>query len=315
MNESTPLRVGVIGIGFGQHVHVPAFRRDPRLRVDAIGASSVERARPVAERLGIPRAHGDWRELVADPELDALALSVPPRLQFEVALAALRAKKHLFAEKPLATSTAEAQALLDAAASAGVVGAVDFEFRVVPAWLAARRILTSGELGRVRRAYVTWRLETYAYRTHQRSWKRDGDGGVLNLFVSHSFDSVEWLFGRVARLAARLEPSSEGDARADVWLEVEGGPAVSLSAGMDLPGGSGHRVEIYGDEGALVLENTTSDHIAGFTLKKVSRAGEVTAVELPAPKAGEDGRITAVAEIVRRFADAVQTGGVMTPGL
>jgi predicted dehydrogenase len=310
-----PLRVGVIGIGFGQHVHVPAFRRDARLSIDAICASSLERARPIAERLGIPRAHGEWRDLVADPELDALALSVPPGLQARIALAALRAKKHLFLEKPLASSSAEAEPLLDAAASAGVVAAVDFEFRMVPAWLAARRILGSGELGRVRRVFMSWRLETYAYRTNQRSWKRDVDGGVLNLFVSHSFDSVEWLFGRVRRLAARLEPANGGDARAEAWLELENGPLVSISAGMDLPGGSGHRVEIYADEGALVLENTTSDHVAGFTLKTVSRAGAASPVELPAPKPGEDGRIVAVAEVVHRFADAVEKGGAMSPGL
>jgi predicted dehydrogenase len=137
----------------------------------------------------------------------------------------------------------------------------------------------------------------------------------LNLFVSHSFDSVEWLFGRVSRLAALLEPASGGDARAELWLELEDGLAVSIAAGMDLPGGSGHRVEVYADEGALVLENTTSDHIAGFTLKKIPRTGEATAVELPTLKAGEDGRITAVAEVVRRFADAIRTGSAMSPGL
>src|SRR5258708_1999650 len=124
MREQAPIRIGVVGIGFGQHVHVPAFRRDLRVRVDAICASSPERAGAVAERWSIPRARGEWRAMVDDPDLDALALSVPPRLQAEIALATVQAGKHLFAEKPLASCIAEAKAIVDAAAATGSVGAV-----------------------------------------------------------------------------------------------------------------------------------------------------------------------------------------------
>jgi len=92
-----------------------------------------------------------------------------------------------------------------------------------PAWLKAREILEKGQLGRVRRAFISWRVETFAHRTNQHTWKRDAGGGVLNLFVSHSFDSVEWMFGRVRRLAAHLEPATGADARAEVWLELVDG--------------------------------------------------------------------------------------------
>jgi predicted dehydrogenase len=253
--------------------------------------------------------------MVSDPDLDALALSVPPPVQAEVALAAVKAGKHLFAEKPLAMCTSEAQAIVDAAAATGSVGAVDFEFRVIPAWLKAREIVQKGELGRVRRVFISWRLETFAYRTNQRTWKREEDGGVLNLFVSHSFDSIEWMFGRVQRLTARLEPATGGDARAEVWLELVDGPNVSISAASDLAGGSGHRVEIYGDESALYLENLTSDYISGFTLKMVSRSGQSTTIELPPAPVGEDGRVSAVGEVVRRFVDAIEGHAPMSPGL
>jgi predicted dehydrogenase len=315
MQNQAPIRIGVVGIGFGQHVHVPAFRRDVRVRVDAICASGEARAAAVAERLSIPRVYGDWRAMVDDPELDGLSLSVPPHVQAEVALATVRAGKHLFAEKPLATCTAEAKAIVDTAKATGSVGAVDFEFRVTPAWLKAKEIIERGQLGRLRRVFMSWRIETFAYRTNQRTWKRDASGGVLNLFVSHSFDSVEWLFGRVRRLAARLEPATGADARAEVWLELEDGLHVSISAAADLAGGSGHRVEVYGDDGALFLENISNDYIAGFTAKTVSRKGQATVIELPQAPPGEDGRVTAVAEVVRRFVDAIESHGPMRPGL
>ena len=266
MRDQAPIRVGVVGIGFGQHVHVPAFRRDLRVRVDAICASTVERASAVAQRSSIPCARGEWRAMVDDPDLDALALSVPPHLQAEIALATVQAGKHLFAEKPLATCIAEAKAIVDTAAATGSSAAVDFEFRVIPAWLKAREIIESGA-ARAR----TPSLHQLAPRdirlsTNQSTWKREAAGGVLNLFVSHTFDSVEWLFGPVRRLAAHLEPATGADARAEVWLELVDGPNVSISAAADLPGGSGHRVEIYGDDGALFLENVSNDYINGFTL-------------------------------------------------
>ena len=62
-----PCSVGVIGIGFGRQVHVPAFGQDSRCVVRAICASNLERARKAASELGIEKAIGDWRELVADP--------------------------------------------------------------------------------------------------------------------------------------------------------------------------------------------------------------------------------------------------------
>ena len=309
------MRVGVIGIGFGQHVHVPAFRRDTRVQVAAICATSKARASAVAERLSIPQAFGDWRSLINDPSLDAVSISVPPQLQAEIAIAAARAGKHLFLEKPLATNGQQALGILEAAASTGVVAAVDFEFRAAPAWLKAREIIASGRLGRLKRAFISWRIETFAYRTNQTTWKRGTGGGALNLFVSHSLDSIEWLFGHVDRLAARLEPGTVSDARAELWLNLADGPDVSISVAADLPGGSGHRAEVYGEDGALFLENRSPDYIAGFTLTTALCSMPSAVVPLPGPASNGDGRIDAVAAIIGRFVDAVETRGPMCPGL
>jgi predicted dehydrogenase len=312
-----PLRVGVIGIGFGQHVHVPAFRADPRVRVEAICATSTARARAVADRLSIPRAYGDWHALVDDPELDVITVSVPPPAQALIALSAARAGKHLFAEKPLATTADQASAIVDAAEASGVVGAMDFEFRAVPAWQRAREIIHGGELGQIRSAFIAWRIETMAYRTGGHGWKveQGGGGGTLNLFASHSLDSVLWLLGPVRRLATRLHPATGAEARAELWLELDSGASVSISIAADLPGGSGHRVEVYGDAGSLFLDNRSNDYIAGFELFTTKRSQPPSAVDLPKPRPGEDGRIVAVGELARWFIDAIERRGPMSPSL
>ena len=75
---SQKIGIGVIGISFGQHVHVPAFRSDPRCEVRAICATTLDRAKEVAERFNIPDAYGDAHQLIADPGIDAVAIAVPP---------------------------------------------------------------------------------------------------------------------------------------------------------------------------------------------------------------------------------------------
>ncbi|UBF28451.1 Gfo/Idh/MocA family oxidoreductase [Kovacikia minuta CCNUW1] len=97
------IQVGVVGIGFGQQVHVPAFQLDDRCQVQAICASTVERATEVAQRLKVDRALGNWQELVADPTIAAISIATPPAIQTEVAIAALTQGKAVFCEKPLAS--------------------------------------------------------------------------------------------------------------------------------------------------------------------------------------------------------------------
>lgn len=317
----SPISVGVIGIGYGQQVHVPAFRRDGRCRVRAVAASTPERAREVAGRLGVPHALGDWRELVADPAIDAVAVAVPPVLQVPIVLEAAAAGKHVFCEKPVAPSAEGALRMLRAVEDAGVVHAVDFLFPELAAWRQARKVVRQGTLGALRQVALSWRVETFAVRTRSAGWKlrTDQGGGTLNNFVSHSLYNLEWLFGPIERVAARLSPrEGPGDARVDAWLELGGGVPATLSVAADAFLGSGHRLEVYGAEGTLVLENRTSDHASGFVLATGTRARpalEPVDVEEVRGPAGEDGRVAAAGAIVGRFLDAIASGATVTPGL
>ena len=196
-----PISVGIVGIGYGQHVLAPAFAADERCQVAAICASTTDRAEAVARRLSIPRALGDWRALVADPEIDVLAIAVPPALQVPVVLAAAAARKAVFCEKPVAPTASQAHAMLRAVEDARVVHAVDFLFPEIAAWKRASQIIRGGELGALRQIDLSWKVETYAHRTRSDSWKlRNADGGgTLNNFVSHSIYYLEWLFGPIVQ--------------------------------------------------------------------------------------------------------------------
>jgi len=200
---ATPrLGVGIIGIGFGQAVHAPVFQSDARSEVVAICASTKERARAVADRLNIPQAFGDWRAVVASPDVAAVSIAVPPALQPEIAIAAARAGKHVFCEKPLALSCAQAEAMLDVVRASGVANAIDLEFAELPAYRAAEQLLRSGQLGAIDSVAFTWEVRTRSRPAD--SWKEQAGsgGGSLGGFAAHAIYLIERLFAPVVRLSS-----------------------------------------------------------------------------------------------------------------
>lgn len=316
------VRVGIIGIGFGQQVHVPAFRRNLRCEVKAICASSRDRAAAVAERLGIEKAFGDWRELVEDPGIDAISIAMVPSMQPEIALAALKRRKPVFCEKPLATSRAAAADMVAAADAARVSNMVNFEFPENETWRRAKVILDEGGIGELRHMAIAWNVETYANRAGVESWKNRAEtgGGVLNSFVSHTFHYLEWFAGPIRRLSARMfgppGDARSGDTLAVLCLELKSGVAASISVSNHAFLGNGHRLEFYGSEGTLVLENPTLDYVRGFRLLYGTRGSnclEVVCVDAGEGDGSPDGRVAAVGRLVDRFVNWVITGERSTP--
>jgi predicted dehydrogenase len=314
-----PVNVAIVGAGFGQQGHAPAFQASPGCEVRAICALPLESARQAAQALGIPRATDDWRELVTDPDIHALTLAVPPSLQAEIAVAAAQAGKHLFCEKPLAINVAQAQNILTAARQSRVVHAMDFLFPEIAAWQKARELVQSSAIGRIRHAAVAWRVETYAYRARAENWKTRAatGGGTLNNFASHTFYYLEWLLGRMEKVCGHLSPrDAEVEARVDAWVEFTAGFTGAISVAADAFLGSGHRIEIYGDAGTIVLDNATTDYARGFKLFLGTRAApRLAPVEAAGDSSHTDGRVYPVSQIAGRFIQAIRSGRAASPNL
>jgi predicted dehydrogenase len=152
------------------------------------------------------------------------------------------------------------------------------------------------------------------------TWKlsRDQGGGTLNNFVSHSFYYLEWLFGAIERIAARLSPAgAAADDRVDAWLDFAAGVTCTLSVAADAFLGPGHRLEVYGEQGTLVLENRSADHASGFLLTVGTRESGslIPVVTEDSGDPRRDGRIEATSAIVRRFLDAIVSPQTVSPNL
>jgi predicted dehydrogenase len=314
--------VGIVGCNYGRTVLVPAFRHDPRCEVIALAGTDTARTAELARAVNVARGFGCWRALVEEPTVAVVAVAVPPDLQPAVAQRALELGKAVFLEKPLAADLAGAQAIFNWAGKSGRPIAIDFNFPELPSWRRAKEILDSGEIGQLHNAVVTWNFENQATRLRLESWKtrRDGGGGLLGNFVSHCFYNLEWLCGPICGLSARLFalPDSQADGSVTMALAFASGAAGNLQVSCASFLGSGHHIELYGEDGTLILSNPTVDYFRGFELRFARRGDDAlkaVAIQEKDDDTHSDSRICPVRRLVRRFLDACENGSNPLPGV
>ena len=150
MTGAAVLRWGVLGTAGINHDVVPAMAAGEGCEVVAIASRTLPRARQEADVLGIAQAYASYEELLADPGVDAVYISLPNFLHREWVLAAVAAGKHVLCEKPMAITAADAREMVDAARSAGVLLAEAFMYEHHPRYDLLHAIVRSGEIGAVR---------------------------------------------------------------------------------------------------------------------------------------------------------------------
>ena len=317
------IRLGIVGCNYGLAVQLPAFRLDGRCRVVALAGSDATRTADLAARARIDHAFGDWRALIEQPSIDAVAVATPPRLQPEIAIAAFDCGKPIFIEKPMAADLASATAMLRQAGSA--VTMVDFSFTEVASWRKTKAMLDAGAIGPLRHVVVTWNVENMSTRLRLKSWKTSGEsgGGALGNFGSHSLHYLEWLCGPITGLTARIsglpgDPAFETNVTLGLAFASGASGSYALSCASYL--GSGHRLEFYGEAGMLMLTNPTSDYMRGFTIVHARRPATAPVdVDIePDPLDGQfpdDGRIPPVSRLAKRFLDAIEQRRQTQPSL
>ncbi|MBK6010942.1 Gfo/Idh/MocA family protein [Streptomyces sp. MBT53] len=209
----TSLGVAVVGFGWMGRVHTQAYARVPhhfpqltvRPQLVSVAEDVPGRAEQAAEQFGFASTTRDWREVVTDPRVQAVSITAPNFLHREIGVAMAEAGKHIWIEKPVGLSTADASAVSDAVAKAGVQGAVGFNYRNAPAVEAARDLIASGELGLVTHIRVRLFSDYAAHPDGALTWRYElerGGHGVLGDLASHGADLARYLLGDITSLAA-----------------------------------------------------------------------------------------------------------------
>ena len=188
------MRIALFGSGWIMDFHARGVLEHPRGELVAAANWREASLRSLAERHGIPRITTDWRELVADPEVDAVIIGTPNALHAPQAIACLEAGKHVLVEKPMARTLAEAEAMNVAAAASGRRLMVAHCWRFHDDVRALRARIAGGELGEI--------TKTRGYGVHAgwgpSGWFTDpelaGGGALLDMGV-HAIDTVRFLLG------------------------------------------------------------------------------------------------------------------------
>ena len=190
--------MGLVGPGFvGMH-HIDAVRRLGFVDVVAVADGSEALAREKAEAIGVPKAYGSFEALASDPAVHVIHNTTPNHLHGPVIRAAIEHRKHIISEKPLASSATEAHALWTAAADAGIVHAVTFNYRGNPLVQQARAAIAQGDVGPVHFVQGGY-LQDWLLKPTDFSWRLEPDkGGASSAFAdigSHWCDLAQHVTG------------------------------------------------------------------------------------------------------------------------
>jgi predicted dehydrogenase len=198
MGNSTRIRTAVIGTGFMGRVHLEALRRVPNVDVVEIAGTSLEKARALGAGYGIVNATDDWRQIMADPSIDAVHITTPNDSHFPMAKAAFAAGKHVLCEKPLALTAAEARALTELQEATKLRGALCHNLRYYPMVQQIRAMREAGELGDILVVQGTYSQDWMLYQSDW-NWRVEiaasGKSRVMADIGSHFFDMAEHLTG------------------------------------------------------------------------------------------------------------------------
>lgn len=319
-----PLRVGVIGVGFGAAVHIPALMELPETEVITVCARRTERAIGAAAKFNIPLVTTDFRELLAEPSVEAVVIAAPPFLHHAMSIAAFEAGKHVLLEKPMARSLAEARDMAKMADSAGVVAMVNHEYRFHPVRARIKELLDQGYIGTPQAisltAYTSTLSDPY---THPFGWMAQAEkgGGMLAAVGSHHVDALRWWYGDITGVAGatatmvprRLMPDGSGMAKVDADDNFAflvrfasgalGTVQVSATSGVD----SGEEIILSGSEGMLIAQGDQG--LFG------ARRGEAGMTEIDVPNTLPEGAydeeqplIAPTKLLIRRWVEAIREG-------
>ena len=272
--------VGLLGpAGIGQ-AHAHAYALVPRVlwpptavpRLVRVCGRERGKAEATRARYGFEQASDRWQDLVTDPAVELLDNCAPNHLHLEPSLAAIRAGKHVFCEKPLGRSAAEARELRDAAARAGVVNMVGFNYRFLPAVQLARRLIDEGRLGRIHHFRARFADASFLDPDAPFTWHQDaaaaGSNALLDL-GSHLVDLARFLVGEPSAVsgavatftADRPDPASgrrrrvETEDAFEATVEFANGALGSVAGTNMAAGRRAHMTfELNGSGGTLAFD-------------------------------------------------------------
>jgi predicted dehydrogenase len=246
------IRWGVLSTArIGTRKVIPGMQRAASCEIAAIASRDVARAREAAQGLRIPKAHGSYEELLADPEIDAVYNPLPNHLHVPWSIRAAEAGKHVLCEKPVAMRADEAQRLMEVRDRTGVLIQEAFMVRNHPQWIAAQELVESGRIGEPRlfAALFSYYNDDPGNIRNVLDW---GGGGLMDIGC-YLVNTSRMIFNREPVRAVALmerDPKMDIDRLTSVMLDFGGPQAIGTCSTQLVPY---QRVQILGTRGRIEI--------------------------------------------------------------
>ncbi len=278
MENSTkkPIRIGLLGFGSMGKTHAYAvhnlryFYKDLPFRAEIAGVctTSMEKSRAVCDEYGFEIAATNEDVLINDPSIDVIDICTPNIYHFETIKKAIKAGKHIYCEKPLCISLAEAEEAAFLAENSDKIHTVVFNNRFLPAIMRTKELVEEGRLGRILSFRIDYQHSSAMNVAKNAGWKQNKDicgGGVLFDLGSHVIDLIYHLCGKIAsvstatQIAFPVRAGKNGEAwrtNADeavyMLAKLEGGAVGTIAASKIAVGANSDIfLEIFGEKGAI----------------------------------------------------------------
>jgi predicted dehydrogenase len=297
MTPDQQVNIAVIGAGAVAGTHLAGYRKHPSARVAVIADTSRERARALAAAHGVGEYVANYEALLDRPDIDVFSIALPNDLHAPVALAALRAGKHVMLEKPMATNAADAVRLAAEARVRGRVLMVGQNNRFAPEVQTARKLVTDGVLGEVYHARTAWTRRAGIPRIG--SWftqKKFAGGGCAYDIGVHALDRCLFLMGEFDAVTvsgqtyAKFGPRGLG---AGDWGQGE----IDPEAGFDVDDLAVALIRLRSGR-TILLEASWAAHQAGPDFNGTHLFGTEAGLELPPLRLFREGRLGYQTELV-----------------
>ena len=337
--QNQPLRIAIAGLGFGESVHIPASLSNKNIDLVGLWHPRPDRLKEACDMHNLD-AYETWRDLVNDSKIEGIIIATPPAPRYELALEAIKAGKHLLLEKPTCLNSREVAELQINALKRNLKIAVDYEYRAVPLFMQAKRIINEQKLDEPFFVKLDWLMSSRANPARPWNWYSDTDsgGGVLGALGTHAFDMIHWLIGPTDSLSAinstsikeRFCPisktnkpvTSEDVSISQLKIKTIYNNLIPCQVNLSAvtKQSKGFSLEIYGTNGTLILSSDNQkDYVHGFSLW-FSQNGETLKniqpdSDLAFSKIWTDGRIAPVARIQNWWCKSIRDGSPVIPGL
>ena len=296
-----PIFLGIIGasptVGWAHRSHLPAIVASPEFELTGVCTTRMETATESARQFGAKLTFDNYHDMLAHPDIDAVAVVLRVPAHYQITKDALNAGKHVFTEWPLGKDINEAEELAALARSKGVKAVVGLQARAAPAVLYMKELVEDGYVGEILSCSMSLIRGGVLERPSGRTWQRDDTLGATTLTIAtgHSLDALRFIVGDFSQVSTVVSTQCPQWLETDTqqMLDVTAPDNILVSGRLDngavvsahvasIPwAGSGYRLEVYGRDGTLVATSEDSPQLGPVRVQGAQKGDSLADLDIP----------------------------------